>query len=294
MTRVCIVFLLLASLALAACGGGGGGGGGTNPNTFTVVGRVLWIETGNATNPAATVRVGGGSGQTDTTDGSFSVSSARNATSLVVDFAPTGGTPISRTFAIPPVTSSTDVGDLYIGPATVTVKGKIVDSVTGAGISGASAKLAGIAATAGADGSFSLAGVAYSPTSLTVFLGLQGTASAGGYFSANFSPTSGAVSGVVDVGTIRLVPEGGGVPPPLPYNVSGVVSPVADGAGATVVVRSGAATIRTGTADSGGRFTFWLPAGSFEVEATKGAKKATGTVVLASPSDVKTVNLTFP
>lgn len=292
-----LLLLLGGLLILAGCGGGGGGGGGGNPPGVTLFGRVLSVENGGATVPQSTVRVPGASTsvQTDPADGSFQLDVSGGTTSITVTYAASGGsTPIVRTFNFPAVTANTDLGDLYIGPATVTVTGRIVDSQTGAAVPGALVKLAGIQTTSNASGQFSLPGVAYSNSSLAVFLGLQGQITKAGYFSQFFSPPGAASSGVVNCGTIQVTPEGSSNPPPLPFNIQGTANPVATGAGATVELLSSGTVIRTITADGQGKYTFWAPVGSYTIRARKGAQTATGNVQVTAVNTIVTANVTFP
>lgn len=273
---------------LIGCGGGGGGGAVTT----NVLGAILWIETGAPTNPATTVRVGDFSAPTDLGTGGFSVTALIGATSLTATYAPAAGTPIVRTFSFPALTGSTDVGDLYIGPEEVSVAGRLVDSAAGNAIPNGRVSLAGRSATAGADGRFIIPGVAYSSTNLTVFLGLQGTAQATGFFTTSFSPPSGAVGGLVDVGDIVMVVEGGSTPPPLPFNLTGSVLPANLGPGARVEVLSGATPIRTQFANGTGNFSFWVPVGSYTIRATQGAATGSSPVNIVNVNQTVTVNVT--
>jgi len=280
--RLAILLGLLATLLFGCAGGGGGGTTLTN-----VIGAVLWIETGGPTNPATTVRIGDASTTTDLGTGGFSLDVPTGVSELTATFAQNAtSNPIVRTFAFPPVTASTDLGDFYIGPEEVTVTGRLVDSGSGAPVVGALVTLAGRRTTSDSTGTFALAQVAYSSSNLSVFLGLQGQAQATGYFTQNFSPPSAAVGGVVSVGDIAMVPEASTTPPPLPFNLTGLVTPSNLGAGALVEVLVGASVVRTGFADGSGRFQFWVPVGTYTVRATQGA--STG----SSPANVVNVNQT--
>ncbi len=288
--------LVAAALLLVVLVGCGGGGGGTPPSPATVTGRVVWIETGSAPSPAATVTAGGATASTDVVDGSFSIQVPVGTTSLTVSYTATGSSaPVVRSFTFPAATSggSSDVGDLYIGPQTVKVRGSVVDVSNGAAIVGAQVSMAGRNATTQADGSFELVGVAYSDASLAVFLGLQGEVTATSYFAQFFSPPSGAVAGVVDVGPLELTAVSSGTPPGLPYNVDGTVLPAADGAGAKVELISGTTAIRTTTADGAGKFQFWAPAGAYTVKATKGSLTGTASLTVLSTGSVQTVSVTL-
>lgn len=287
-----IICLLFAALALLAtgCGGGGGGTGGGGTTTISIVGRIIWIENGGPPSPAATIRIGSASTTTNTADGGFALDVPSGASSLTVSTT-VAGTPIIRTFTFPAASASVDLGDLYIGPEEVRVTGKVVSSSTAASVAGASVSLAGRRATSGADGSFSITLVAYSSASQAVFLGLQGEASASGFFAGFFSPPSGAVGGVVSVGNVALVPTGGDSPPPLPSNLTVTCTP--SGSGATVEVLSGATVIRTMTADAAGKASFWVPVGSYTVRATKAAQTGSKPVTITSTNSQTSINVTL-
>jgi hypothetical protein len=288
-----LLFWLLPSVLLVGCGGGGGGGGG-GVQTGEVLGRVIWIETGAAPDPVASVRAGTSSTTTDPIDGFFQVESPVGAGQLTVTFARTSGSPIVRTFDYVGTTGTVDVGDLYIGPQEVDLVGRVVDSSTSAPLGNAGLAIAGRKATSATDGGFRIRKVAYSPNGLAVFLGLQGRATRAGYFTRSFSPPSGPSGGVVDVGQIALTPEGSPDPPPPPFNLTGRVLPVAQGVGATVTLLQGASIIRTTVADAAAEYRIWAPAGTYTLRATKGSASAQRTVTISDPSDVLNVNVTFP
>ncbi len=284
-----LVFLM-AVCFLVACGGGGGGTGGGGTTTVSILGRAIWIVNGGAVSPVATVRIGSVSTTTNAVDGGFALDVPAGATSLTLSTT-VGGTPIIRTFTFPAASSSTDLGDLFIGPEEVSVSGRAISSSTGDAVAGAKISLGGRSAVSASDGRFSLANVAYSSTSQAVFLGLQGEASAAGYFTGFFSPPSAAVGGVAAVGDVSLVPTGGITPPPLPTNLSVSVAP--SGAGSSVEVLSGAAVIRTQTADASGRAAFWLPAGAYTVRAVKAAQTGSSPVTITSTNSQTSINVTL-
>lgn len=280
-------------LALAGCGGGGGGGGGGGTVLVPLTGRVLWIESGSGTNPASTVRVGTESTTTDVIDGFFDFNAPTGSTQATVTYAPSSGAPIVRTFTFPALTAQTDLGDLYIGPQEVSVRGKAVDASDGSPVAGATVTLGGRRATSGSDGSFSVEKVAYSATNPAVFLGLDGVVSATNYFARHFSPQSLATGGVVQVGSIALTPLGSADPPPPPHTLQGQATPIGQGANATVEVLQSSVVVRSGKADDQGRYKFWLPTGTFTLRATKGASTAQVTFTVTSTNVIKTVNVQF-
>lgn len=294
MVRNLLLLLALALSAvtlLAGCGGGGGGtGGGGTGTTVSILGRIIWIENGGAPTPQATVRIGTVSTLTNNVDGGFNLDVPAGATSLTVSTT-VAGAPIIRTFTFPAATASADLGDLFIGPTEVSVTGRVVDSTNGTGIAGARVSIGGRTAIAAANGNFTVQQVAYSASSLSVFLGLQGTASAASYFTGFFSPPSGAVGGTVDVGSVSLVPTGGDSPPPLPSNLTVNVGP--SGSSATVEILLAGTVIRTGTADAAGKVLFWLPTGTYTVRATKAAQNGTAPVTITTTNSQTSVNVTL-
>lgn len=291
MVAKAVLVLTMLALLLAGCGGGGGTGGGL---LVTLTGRVVWIETGGAPNPAATVRSGSISNTTDLSDGFFTLIVPQGATSVTVTFTPNGGSAVVRTFSFPPATSDVDLGDLYIGPQVVTVQGRTVNASSGAPIPGATVKLAGRMAVSGANGSFSIKDVAFSPAGLTVFLGLQGQAAANGFFPRSWSPSQGPVGGVADTGDVSMSPVGSNDPPPPPFNVAGDVLPLSDGADSLVQVLKGSAVIRFGRADGSSRYRFWVPAGNYRIKATKGSRTVERAFTVSDPSVVQEVDVTLP
>lgn len=284
-----LIFVLL----LVALGCGGGGGGVSTPSTVSIVGQVFWIETGAPTNPNSTVRIGTVSTTTDPVDGFFSMNVPSGSNSLTVTFTPSGGSPVIRTFSFPSATSDLDLGDIYIGPAEITMTGTIVSSTDQSPVGNATVSIAGRSGITNSNGQFSIPGVAYSSTNLAVFLGLQGTVTATNYFTGFFNPPSGASGGSVNVGVIAITPTGTSTPPGLPYNVSGSVLPTATGAGATVQAKVGSSVIRFATANGAGRYELWLPAGTYTIEAVKGSQSGSAQVTVSDVSSNVTANVTL-
>jgi len=284
--------LFVVGLIILGCGGGGGGGV-VAPTNVTLTGRVVWVGTGGPPNPVASVRVGTTSVATDAFDGFFEIPAPSGTDQVIVTYSPSTGSPVIQTFTFTAATANRDLGDLYIGPETVSVRGRAVSSSGGAEIAGGAVTFAGRSATTDASGVFILTQVAYDPASQAVFFGLRGTIAATGFFDGFFSPASPPVGGVVDVGDVALSPVGGGDPPPLPFNLTGLVQPTATGALATVELRQGTTLIRTATADINGRYKLWVPAGTYTLTATKGAQSGSEPVTITQPSQLTTVNVTL-
>lgn len=287
MSRWAIGLLVVFVATILGCGGGGGG---VSSRTVNIQGNVIWIETGSAPSPRATVRIGDQSVLSDAVDGYFSLDTASGTLALTVTYTPTSGPPVVRTFDLGAIAADTDVGDLYIGPEEVVVSGQVLDSTDSSPVSGAKVSIGGRSAFSGSDGRFAVPGVAYSANTLTVFLGLQGKVERSSYFSTFFSPPGAPVSGIVDVGPISIVPTGSTAPPPLPYNVNGTV---VSGPGADVQVLSGTTVIRHVTADGLGKFTLWMPAGTYTVNATLGSLSGTGTLTISNVNSITNVQITL-
>ncbi|MBS1724004.1 MAG: hypothetical protein JSS66_13750 [Armatimonadetes bacterium] len=285
-------FLASLVLLLAGCGGGGGGGGGGTA-MVNLQGRVIWIETGSGTNPASTVRAGQNSTTTDVIDGFFEFAAASGTTSVTVTYVPSSGGPIVRTFNFPAATNDVDLGDLYVGPQVVSLKGRIVSAADNSAVPGATIAIAGRLATSAGDGTFSVDGVAYSAANPAVFLGLDGLVTATNFFARHFSPESLATGGIVQIGSIALTPEGSNDPPPPPFDVQGTASPVGQGAGCQVDILQGSTLLRRVNADGAGKYTFWLPKGSYTLKATQGSDVAQTTFSVTDTTVIKTVNVSF-
>ena len=283
------LWLAVIGGTLLGCGGGGGGVSAT----ATVLGRVLWVETNAATDPAASVSSGGKSTTTDPIDGFFLLTVPQGTSSATVSFTPAGSsTPVVMTFVFAPAVGTVDLGDLYIGPDEVTVHGTVTDASDGSPVQGATVKLAGRTATTDFVGEFNLLQVAYSVASPAAFGDLIGEASKTTFVTRQFNPPVTAIGGVVEVGTIVISPESLTTPPPFPSNLTGTVLPSPDGAGATVEILDGATVIRTTTADGQGQYAVWLPVGVFTVRATAGVKTGTATATMTSTNVQKVVNVT--
>jgi len=262
-------WLILPILALL-WGCGGGGGGGTPTERFFVDGRVLDVATGGPLNPGASVSIAGETTTSDVTDGFFSVEAPTGTTTATVSPPQAGyGT---YTFSFPATTGDVDLGDLWVGPERVTVRGTVRDSLTNAPIVGATVRFAGRQGTTNASGVFNLTDVAYASSNLGVFWGILGSASATGYFAGEFSAAGiTASANLVNVGDVLLQDAGDDNPPGTPYNLWGNVTPVGEAPGSTVELRRAGTLFRSYTVSGDGRYYFWVPAGTYTVRAVKGS-----------------------
>jgi hypothetical protein len=285
------IFAVVAVLVgLIGCGGGGGGG----TSTVQVSGRVFSVVTSGAPNPAAQFAVGERRVLTDPSDGSFTLEVPVNTDSATVDPRITGWP--GFTFTFPAVTEDTDLGDLWIGPEKVTVRGRLLDASTGTAVSGGTVAFGGGIGQSGADGRFSLAGIAYSSENPSGFAGIEGAVRATNYFAASFSGGfETPVAGAIDIGDVLLVPLGSSEPPGTPYNVFGRVLPTALAAGARVEIRLGGVLVRDLAVGSDGRYYAWLEPGTYAVQARNGAQvSGVETVNLTQTNQVISRDVTFP
>lgn len=288
--------LLLAALlgiVLIGCGGGGGGGGTSG---FTVTGRVIALPSGGAPNPSATVQVGQTSAQTSSVDGSFSIQVPTGSDSLLVLWTP-GGTTVSFRYTIPPPTgSSVDVGDLYVGIDKVTVEGRVLNANDQSALSGATVRFAGKDTATDANGRFSLTEVAYSSANPASFFDIVGSVTRPGFLSQSFRASTPATAGIVSIGDVLIVPEGGSEPPGSPYNITGLVQPSANAPGTIVTLLSAGTPIRRITVGTDSRYGFWVVAGTYTISyrnPNNGLGAPDETVALPSQDSIVTRDVTL-
>lgn len=282
MIRKCFALLLL--LTLIACGGGGP----VTPN-ITLTGRVLNVDTGAPFSSPASVQSSAASANTAVADGSFTVTASKGATGLAVLAPSSLGYPIFD-FTFPAQTQAvSDVGDLWVGPQKITLRGTVRNAANSAAIAGAKIAFAGQNGTTASDGTFSIPNVAYSNANTASFLGLAGQISATNFFSNEFTPNGNlAISGVVDVGEVLMTPLDSDSPPGLPFNIWGVVSPSGSASGTIVTLKdTGGTIVRRFTVGSDARYQFWVEAASYRIEFQNGTLTAPAqNVTLSSTSDV--------
>jgi hypothetical protein len=270
--RALVPASLLAGLMFGgACGGGGGGG--TSGGGATLVGRVLQVETGGPPNPQASVQVGSRSTLTDPGDGSFQLGVPTGTAALTVDtMTQTSGV---WQFAFAPASGVTDVGDLWVGPERVTLRGTVRDSTNNGPVPGATVAFGGRSGATDAFGVFNLTDVAYSSQTQTAFWGIVGTVRASGFFRTDFSAQPNvAIGGVVDVGDIFITPLSDPNPPTTPFNIWGMVSAQGGPQGAIVRLKVGGNDVRVFNVGADGRYLFFVVPGTYTISASKGAQTA--------------------
>lgn len=269
-------------LLLAACGGGGSGGGGA---TVQISGTIFYLSTGAPPDPAATVQVGSRTTQT-ASDGSFTIAAESGTTSLlVINPAPS----ITFRFDFDAVNANTDLGELWIGPEAVNVTGRVIDAGSSAPINGAVVKLGGKQGTSGSDGRFSIAGVAYDSGNLPAFFALPGRIAKPGFLARDFFPGVEAAGGTADLGDFSLTPEGSSVPPPVPFNIEGFVSPPGEALGTVVTLKKDGTPVRQFTVGSDNRYSFFVGAGAYVASyqnPTNGKSAPDESIVLNSANQV--------
>jgi hypothetical protein len=284
------ILLLLAALVLIAfgCGGGGGGtngGNGSGGGDGTIVGRVLNVETGGPPSPVATVQTTADAVQTSPADGSFAVEANSGTTQLIVDSNTAIGV---FTFTVPSVNDTVDAGDLWIGPERVTLTGRVLDSSTSLPVQNATVSFAGRTGTTNASGQFSLQEVAYSSVTQTAFWGIFGSVRATNYFRTDFSASpSLANAGVVTVDDILITPTSDTDPPPLPFNITGRVSPSNQAPGTIVTLRdSGGNPVRVFNVGTSGTYQFWATPGDYTITYQNGTLTAPQQSATVAEADV--------
>ena len=257
--------LALSLLALAAAGCGGGGSGAPVASA-TMVGRVLDVQTGGPPSPQASVAVPSiTSSLTSISDGSFSLAVSAGANQLLV----TSLYP-AFSFSTKPASVVTDVGDLWIGPLKVTLRGRVIDASTLLPVSGAHVSFAGASGNSLADGTFGLLNVAYSNASQVAFAGIAGTLQATNYYDQSFTAGSNvAVSGSVDVGDLLVTPSNNSTPPGSPFDITGRVLPIGASVGTIVTLKQNNVAVRTFNVGADGVYSFWVPAAAYTVEYAK-------------------------
>ena len=287
-----IALFLTALFLIIAIGCGGGGGTTTTGGAVDVLGRVLNVETGGATNPQSSVQIGSNSALTSVADGSFTVPATLGASSLSVDTQSGFGTWM---FSFSPITGTTDVGDLWVGPQRVTVRGFIRDSSTNIGIAGATATFGGRIDVTDANGEFVLVDVAYSDANQTAFWGIAGFARANGFVASEWSAQPNvAVAGVVTVNDILLTPNSDPIPPGPPFNIWGRVSPGADAPGTIATLRLNGNPVRVFNVASDGVYRFWVEPGTYTITFVMGSLNASvPSFTLNDPSEVKRFDVTL-
>jgi hypothetical protein len=282
MMRNLLAFLLI--LTLFACGGGGGGG-----TKIVVTGRVLNVDTGAPFSTAATVQTSAASSTTAVADGSFTVQADSGITGLTVLAPSTLGYPVFD-FVFPAKTLAvSDVGDLWVGPQKVTLRGTIRNAATSNGIAGAKVSFGGQNGTSATDGTFSIPNVAYSNANTASFLGLVGQVTANNFFSNEFTPNGNlAISGTVDIGEVLMTPLDSDNPPGLPYNIWGIITPSGSASGTIVTLKNtGGTVVRRFTVGSDARYQFWVDPAAYRIEFQNGTLTAPAqNVTLSSTSDV--------
>jgi hypothetical protein len=282
--RLLTVLIVALALLIVGCGGGGGGGGTTGGGMATAVGRVLNVETGGPMNPAASVQIGANSVLTSLQDGSFQLPAPTGSSSLTVDPLNAWGV---FTFATVALSGTTDVGDLWVGPQRVTLRGRVLNSTNLQPVAGAQVTFAGRRGTTDAQGRFALTQVAYSNQTQTAFWGIVGSVRAAGFFRTDFtaSPNT-AIQGTVTVNDILITPTSDTEPPPPPFNVWGRVGPSADAPGTLVTLKQNGTAVRIYNVGSDTSYYFWVEPGTYTIEFVKGNLTAQSSVTLTAPNEV--------
>lgn len=293
MRHLTAFWIIAVALLLAGCGGGGGGGGGGGA---ILQGRVVLVGTGTAPNPSATVLAGNVSVRTDPQNGSFRFGVDPATRTLTVK---TPGLP-DFVFNLPPLRlgTTTDLGDLYVGPQKVAVQGRVVNALTQEAVGEAQITLLGQNTLSNiTDGKFTLNDVAYDPNGA---LDYEGTIQKEGFLPRRFVADQPPIDGIIQLGDLLIAPVIDENPPPAPGNVRGRVAvPLPDTPQFTRidVYSPPDALVASDTvivSDSTGAFALWLTPGQYRLEFTKGTRRATRNITvpsLQSTLDLGIINL---
>lgn len=282
MRNLKLVLIGFIALVIWACGGG-------PIASIHISGRVLDISTGAPTTTVTTLQSSTSTVPTSLVDGSFIMGGSKGETTLLVTPPSLLSYPVF-TYTFQPLNQSqNDVGDLWIGPEKVEVTGVVQNAADNLPIANAKVRFAGQFGTTDSTGTFHVQQVAYSSANTTSFLGITGQVDATNFLSNQFTPNGNtAISGVVNVGTILLTPVDSNTPPPLPYNIWGIISPSGLASGTIVTLKdSGGTPVRRFTVGTDARYQFWVNAGTYTLDFANGTHTApTQNVNLVNSSDV--------
>lgn len=276
------LLLCLFGLVVLACGGG-------PLPSVRVSGRILDISTGGPTTNSSTIQTSTNTANTNVIDGSFLVGASRGETQLLVSAPSLLGYPVFTYNTQPLNQNQNDVGDLWVGPQQVTVRGVVQNAADNAPITNAVIRFGGQMATTDASGTFNVLQVAYSSANTSSFLGLSGRAEATNFLSNEFTPGGNeAVAGIVNIGVILLTPVDSNTPPPTPFNIWGIIAPSNLASGTIVTLKdTGGTPVRRFTVGVNARYQFWVPAGQYTLDFANGVHTApTQNVTLNNNSDV--------
>ncbi len=285
MRRYKTLWLGLLILLLNSCGGGGGGLGAV----AVLQGRVVLVGTGGPPNPAASVEVGSLRTTTDTQEGTFRLTVPPSATQLTLRAEGMQ----TFTYALPPLQAGQtyDLGELYIGPRTVVVRGRVVDAITQNPVENAIIHLLSRSTRSDSNGRFTLEAVAYDPNGM---IDHEGIVQRTGYLQRRFlvdQPPD--TNGEIELGDIPILPETDENPPGEPGNVRGIVEvPFEPAVGTRINIFSppdAQFPIETVVVTrESGEFRLWLLPGSYKLRFTSvgGSRRAERTLTVTSLTTV--------
>lgn len=266
-----IVFPVILVLLIIGCGGGGGGGLG---GVAILKGTIVLVGTGTRPDPAARVSSNGATTTTSVADGTFILNVVPNATILSVEAT---GFPVFE-FRLPALEQGRtyELGELYIGPQQVVVRGRVLDALTNEPVREATVTLQGDRTSTDTEGRFIFNKVAYDPEGAFDPEGLV-TKSGGtrSYIPQPFVVDQPPISGEITLPDILLAPESSPNPPGQPQNVTGQVQMIVTETpiGTRIdIYTPPAATVPTRSvfiSQANGQFGLWLPAGTHRLEFVK-------------------------
>jgi hypothetical protein len=292
----------LAALSLAGCGGGGGGGAAP----ASVSGRVHKATDGTAPNPAATVAIGGVSGASSTSDGSFTLAGVSSSATTLTATA-TGAQTLNLPITLQ-ANQNNNIGDIFLSDTgyTAVVTGRVVTSVNGASqpVGNATVVLAGLTVKTGTDGKFTLSNLPVNLGNSNVTF-KAGMITAAGFVEKDLTTDTSLfplAAGNNAWGDVLIGTDTGGTPLPaytikVTVKVNGTataglsVSLFAQAAGG-----GNGANLGPATDAGGGLYTFWVVPGTYNIQASVGGgstQKVSVTLQkLDTPVTAPDINLT--
>jgi hypothetical protein len=277
--------LLLAALTFGVVGCGGGGGGGGGGTLVTVTGRILRAESGQRPDPAATITIGGVSGTSNATDGTFTLANVPSTSTQAVISA-TGAQSLTLPLTLS-TTAANNLGDIFISDTgyNASVSGRVVTTVNNSqqAVGNATVTIGGKTVQTDVNGAFQIDGL---PVGLGTTAGTFGTVTATGFepkpvteATLEFPLTAGANPLTNPVVIERPV---GSTPNP-PFTIRGIVNVNGVGAaGISVQARTAGGLVFGTTTGPGGSYFFWLAPDTYTVTAQQNTASASTTVTLTS------------
>lgn len=174
------------------------------------------------------------------------------------------------------------------GPSPgASLTGRVVNGPTGDPLPGVRVALGDKSATTGADGKFTMSNVPLGSGIVTAQLT--------GFEVASMSVTIVSGTNTLSV-DLPMAPVTGDPPSSVPRTVEGTIklNDGSNGTGVTVTLLVGSDTYDETTTDSNGKYSFWAPAGTYTVRATKaGFTTSDQSVIISDLAKIETCDITI-